>query len=76
MLGTTAQQRNELLDETGSDFRPLVDLLLDLGHAVRPALQSGAIYGFAGQVDGIWTCARCVCAATRVGVDRVARRAQ
>ncbi len=39
-IATTPQQRNELLDETGSDFRPLVDLLLDLGHSVRPSLQS------------------------------------
>ncbi|WP_309673109.1 hypothetical protein [Gemmatimonas sp.] len=36
---TSAQQRNRLLDDTGSDHRPLVDLLLDLGHTVRPALQ-------------------------------------
>ncbi len=35
----SARQRNRLLDETGSDFRPLVDLLIDLGHATRPALQ-------------------------------------
>lgn len=31
------RQRNELLDETGSDFRPLVDLLLDLGPVVCAA---------------------------------------
>ena len=35
----SARQRNRLLDETGSDFRPLVDLLIDLGHTTRPALQ-------------------------------------
>ncbi len=35
----SARQRNRLLDETGSDYRPLVDLLIDLGHATRPALQ-------------------------------------
>ncbi|QJR35605.1 hypothetical protein [Gemmatimonas groenlandica] len=33
------RQRNRLLDETGSDHRPLVDLLLDLGHTIRPTLQ-------------------------------------
>ncbi len=35
----SARQRNRLLDETGSDHRPLVDLLIDLGHTIRPALQ-------------------------------------
>jgi len=35
----SARQRNRLLDETGSDFRPLVDLLIDLGHTARPALE-------------------------------------
>ena len=35
----SARQRNRLLDETGSDHRPLVDLLIELGHAVRPALR-------------------------------------
>ncbi len=34
----TARQRNRLLDETGSDYRPLVDLLIDLGHSIRPTL--------------------------------------
>ncbi len=34
----STRQRNRLLDETGSDHRPLVDLLIDLGHVVRPAL--------------------------------------
>lgn len=35
----STRQRNRLLDETGSDHRPLVDLLIDLGHVVRPALE-------------------------------------
>ena len=35
----SSRQRNRLLDETGSDYRPLVDLLIDLGHTIRPSLQ-------------------------------------
>lgn len=35
----STRQRNRLLDETGSDYRPLVDLLIDLGHIIRPTLQ-------------------------------------
>ena len=35
----SSRQRNRLLDETGSDYRPLVDLLIDLGHIIRPSLQ-------------------------------------
>ncbi len=35
----SSRQRNQLLDETGSDYRPLVELLIDLGHTARPALQ-------------------------------------
>lgn len=37
------RQRNELLDETGSDFRPLVDLLLDLGPVICSALAAGGL---------------------------------
>ncbi|WP_396222772.1 hypothetical protein [Gemmatimonas sp.] len=34
----TMAERNLMLDHCGSDFRPLVELLLDLGQMVRPAL--------------------------------------
>ena len=34
----TTAERNLVLDHCGSDFRPLVELLLDLGQMVRPAL--------------------------------------
>ncbi len=36
----TTAERNLVLDHCGSDFRPLVALLLDLGQMVRPALSS------------------------------------
>ncbi|WP_396206820.1 hypothetical protein [Gemmatimonas sp.] len=36
----TTAERNLVLDHCGSDFRPLVELLLDLGQMVRPALSS------------------------------------
>jgi hypothetical protein len=38
--GLSAVERNLLLDHCGSDHRPLVDLLLDIGAQVRPQLQS------------------------------------
>jgi len=38
--GLSAAERNLLLDYCGSDHRPLVDLLLDIGVQVRPQLQS------------------------------------
>lgn len=36
----TPAERNLVLDHCGSDFRPLVELLLDLGQMVRPALSA------------------------------------
>jgi hypothetical protein len=40
--GLTRAEVGRVLDECGSDYRPLVDLLLDLGRQVRPALASAA----------------------------------
>lgn len=36
--GMTAAERSLLLDHCGSDHRPLVDLLLDIGQQIRPQL--------------------------------------
>jgi len=36
--GLSRAEMGRVLDECGSDYRPLVDLLVDLGRAVRPAL--------------------------------------
>ena len=36
--GLTAAERSLLLDHCGSDHRPLVDLLLDIGQQIRPQL--------------------------------------
>jgi hypothetical protein len=36
--GLSKAEMGRVLDECGSDYRPLVDLLVDLGRAVRPAL--------------------------------------
>jgi hypothetical protein len=37
-VGLSKAEMGRVLDECGSDYRPLVDLLVDLGRAVRPAL--------------------------------------
>lgn len=36
--GLSRAETGRVLDECGSDYRPLVSLLLDIGHSVRPAL--------------------------------------
>jgi len=38
--GLSKAEMGRVLDECGSDYRPLVDLLVDLGRVVRPALVS------------------------------------
>ena len=37
-VGLSKAEMGRVLDECGSDYRPLVDLLVDLGRAVRPVL--------------------------------------
>lgn len=37
-VGLSKAEMGRVLDECGSDYRPLVDLLVELGRAVRPAL--------------------------------------
>ncbi len=47
--GLTRAETGRVLDECGSDYRPLVLLLLDIGQSVRPVLE-----GMAPQPAGQW----------------------
>ena len=47
--GLSRAETGRVLDECGSDYRPLVLLLLDIGQSVRPVLQ-----GMAPQPAGQW----------------------
>jgi hypothetical protein len=49
--GLSAAERSLVLDECGSDYRPLVELLLDIGRQVRPVL---ATRGTAPQSAAEW----------------------
>lgn len=49
VAGPSKAELGRVLDECGSDHRPMVELLLDLGRVVRPALQ-----GLPPQASGAW----------------------
>jgi hypothetical protein len=53
--GLSAAERSLVLDECGSDYRPLVELLLDIGRQVRPVL---AARGTSSQSAAEWANAR------------------
>ncbi|MFN8716039.1 MAG: hypothetical protein ACK6DP_16965 [Gemmatimonas sp.] len=53
--GLSAAERSLVLDECGSDYRPLVELLLDIGRQLRPTLLA---FGTAPQSIAVWATMR------------------